>query len=471
MQALAGLLRRPGFGRGPQTLGAELELALVGEDGRPCLVNREVAEGLGPHFTLELDRFDLECNLPFGPLAGRPFRRLRDALAGALEAATRAAAVHGARVAAIGILPTLEEGDLQASAMTDVPRYRALSWSIRRLRGDAFRLRIDGAEPLELVCDDVTLEGAATSLQIHLRVEPERFADVFNAVQLATPPVLAASGNSPVLVGHRLWEETRIALFKQAVDPRRPEHRTPGHPHREPRVGFGSDWVRDGALELFAANVARHEPLLPVLGPEDPLACLASGGVPELAEMRLHQGTVWSWNRAIYDPADGGHLRIEMRALPAGPTPWDMAANAAFLVGLALDLAGEAPRWTREVPFAQVRHGFYRAAQRGLAAELPWPDDEGGLRLLPAPELLRELAPRAMRGLVAAGVDAEEAQAFVGGVQARVRTGRTAAAWQRAWLAALEPAQGRRAALAAMLERYLVLSAEGRPVHDWPLPG
>jgi hypothetical protein len=470
VEVLGRLLRRPGFGAGPPTLGAELELALVDERGRPRLVNRQVVETLGNDFTVELDRFDLECNLPFGPLAGHPFRRLEEDLARALTEATRAAARHGARVAAIGILPTLREEDLQASAMTDVPRYRALSWSIRRLRGEPFRVRIDGAEPLEIASDDVTLEGAATSLQIHLRVEPARFADLFNAVQLATAPVLAAAGNSPLLLGHHLWEETRVALFKQAVDPRRPEHRAPGGGHREPRVGFGNGWVREGALELFAANVARHEPLLPVLAPEDPWSCLERGDLPRLEEMRLHQGTVWSWNRAIYDPADGGHLRIEMRALPAGPTPCDMAANAAFLVGLALDLAGSAPVWTRVLPFEPVHRSFYRAAQRGLAAELAWPDPEAGLRERSACELIRELTPRAVRGLEGAGVAADEARALLAIVEERAVSGRTGAAWQRAWVAAREREDGRPAALAAMLERYLALSAEGRPVHTWPLP-
>lgn len=467
---LEQLLRRPGFGAGPPTLGAELELALVDPRGRPRPVNRQVVDALGDAFTLELDRFDLECNLPFGPLTGRPFQRLQEDLAGAWREATRVAARHGARVAAIGILPTLEEGDLQASAMTDAPRFRALSWSIRRLRGEPFRVRIDGADPLELVCDDVTLEGAATSLQIHLRVEPSRFADVFNAVQLATPPVLAASGNSPLFLGHRLWEETRIALFKQAVDARRPEDRAPGPAYRKPRVGFGSGWVREGALELFTTNVLHHAPLLPVMGPEHPRTCLEAGGVPRLEEMRLHQGTIWNWNRAIYDPAQGGHLRIEMRALPAGPTACDMAANAAFLVGLALDLAPRSAAWTRALPFEAVEQGFYRAAQVGLSAELPWADEDGRVRRRAASELLLELAPRARRGLVETGVAPEEARERVAVVEARARSGRTGAAWQRRWLAALEPESGRRAALAAMLERYLVLSAEDLPVHTWPLP-
>ena len=182
----------------------------------------------------------------------------------------------------------------------------------------------------------MSLEGAATSFQVHLRVDPAAFARTYNAVQAATAPVLAVAGNSPTFLGHRLWEETRIALCKQSLD----ERDRRGLRRRLARVAFGTGWLRGGALELFAEGVRLYQPLLPVLGDHDP----SDGGdqwrAPPLEELRLHQGTVWRWNRAVYDPASGGHLRIEMRALPAGPTVVDMLANAALLVGLSLWLAG-----------------------------------------------------------------------------------------------------------------------------------
>ena len=167
---------------------------------------------------------------------------------------------------------------------------------------------------------------------------------------MLTAPVLAASGNSPTFLGHRLWHETRVALFKQAGDDRPPD-RTPsgGMP---PRVGFGNGWVREGALELFCESVALHEPLLPVCGGENPRACARAGGIPRLDELRLHHGTVWKWNRPVYDPAYGGHLRIELRALPSGPTLCDMLANAAFLVGGHVRAGG---RGARAPAFAAVR--------------------------------------------------------------------------------------------------------------------
>ena len=173
----------------------------------------------------------------------------------------------------------------------------------------------------------MSVEGANSSFQVHLRVNPAEFTRAYNAAQLAIAPVLAVAGNSPTFLGHRLWEETRIALCKQSIDDRD----TRGPRRRLARMAFGTGWLRDGPLELFAESVRLHQPLLPVLG----AGTQQDGGDrrqgPPLHELRLHQGTIWRWNRAIYDPAAGGHLRIEMRGLPAGPTVIDMMANAAFL--------------------------------------------------------------------------------------------------------------------------------------------
>jgi hypothetical protein len=201
---------------------------------------------------------------------------------------------------------------------------------------------------------------------------------------------LAAAGNSPVFLGRRLWEETRIALFKQSVE----ERDGVGLRRGPARAGFGTGWLRGGALELFTESVRRHQPLLPFVS--DVPACRS---VPPLDELRLHQGTVWRWNRAIYDPSAGGHLRIEMRALPAGPTVTDMLANAAFLIGLTLWLAGRDERWTYAVPFERADHGFYRAAQHGLAAELSWPDGSAtGCGRFPPPSWCPNCCPGPGRG-------------------------------------------------------------------------
>src|SRR5262249_5361846 len=149
-----------------------------------------LAQTVDPRVTVEIDRFNLECNTRPGPLAGRPFSMLSQELSGALDEVSRAAATQGGRVATIGILPTLRQSDLGPGAMTDLPRYRAIDAGIRRLRGEAFHLRIHGDDPLTLDTSDVTSEGACTSLQIHLRVDPADFARIHNAAQIATAPVL-----------------------------------------------------------------------------------------------------------------------------------------------------------------------------------------------------------------------------------------------------------------------------------------
>jgi hypothetical protein len=467
--ALARLHGRPGFGTGPLTLGAELELFLVDDQGRALPRNQQVrAEAADPRVVLEVDRFNLELNLTPTPLAGRPFAVLAAELDHTLGIVRRAAAQHGGRIVMVGILPSLRAEDLQLAAISDAARFRALNSGICRLRREPFRIRIDGADPLELEADDISLEGANTSFQIHLKVDPDRFSASFNAAQLAIGPVLAVAGNSPTFLGHRLWEETRVALFKQAIDDRDAAGRSS---RRVSRVAFGAGWT-GGAQELFGEGVRLHEPVLPVVGPEHPLDQVDAGGVPALEELRLHQSTVWRWNRAIYDPAGGGHLRIEMRALPAGPTVVDMLANAAFQVGLTLALAPDAHAFTGRVTFQQAHQNFYRAAQLGLQAELGWPSGPGGrVRTVPAVALVERLLPAARQGLSDAGVAPEEADQLLGVIGARAACGQTGAVWQRRALAALEPRLGRARGLLAMLQRYLELQGTDEPIHTWPVPG
>ena len=467
LSALGQLLEQPGFGAGPATVGAELELFLVDAAARPLPHNQDVRSAVAdPRVNFELNRYNLELNASSVLLAGRPFAALGGELNLLLDRVAHAAGDHAGRLALIGILPTLRQADLGPHMMTDVPRYRALDSGLRRLRQGPVRIRIAGADPLELAGQDVGLEAANTSFQVHLRVDPAAFMRTYNAVQLASAPVLAVSGNSPTFLGHRLWEETRIALYKQSVDDR---------PGRQPRrrlarTALGTGWLRGGPLELFAESIRLHQPLLPVAGDPGPLGGSRGRQAPPLDELRLHQGTVWRWNRAIYDPASGGHLRIEMRALPAGPTMIDMLANAAFLIGLSLWLAERDQQWTYALPFERADHGFYRAAQHGLSAELSWPAGRRDQMLtLPAAKLVAELVPAARQGLLQAGVAAAEADPLLEVITARAASGQTGATWQRATLAAAERRHDRERALAVMLDRYLQCADTGLPVHTWPV--
>jgi gamma-glutamyl:cysteine ligase YbdK (ATP-grasp superfamily) len=462
LTALRSLLARPGFAEGPASLGVELELNLVDERGRPRPVNRLALESSNdPRLTLEIDRFNLEINSRPVPAQGEPFAALGRDLEGALAAAGRGAAKHGARIVTIGILPTLRAEDL---VLTDAARYRALSAGIRRMRHAPFRVHIEGVDQLDVEADDLTLEGANTSLQLHLRVPPAAFARTYNAAQIATAAALAVSANSPTFLGRQLWDETRIALFRQAADDRAA---LTDDDWRAARVSFGHGWVREGIAELFEETVAMHVPLLPFVSAEAPLACLSAGGVPRLDELALHNGTVWRWNRPVYDCAGGGNLRIEFRALPAGPTVLDMMASAAFLCGLTVGLAPDCNTLVHRIAFGQARRNFYRAARHGMEAELLWPSAEA-----PSPRpttifaLFPRLLPVAQRGLAEIGVADAEIKRLLDVVAARVERRITGATWQRSMLRRLGgicPESCER-----MLRRYAELSAEGRPLYEWP---
>jgi gamma-glutamyl:cysteine ligase YbdK (ATP-grasp superfamily) len=447
------------------SLGAELELVIIDGAGRPQPLNGTLIEAAGdPGWQLELDCFNLEYNLAPVSAAGRPFSAMRGELDRALGRMRAVAQGYGARLQLIGILPTLKAADIAPSAMTALPRYRALSEGIRRLRKEPFEVDIEGEDRLRMLAEDVTLEGANTSFQLHLRVPSGRFARLYNALQLATAPALAASTNSPLFLGHRLWEETRIALFKQAVDTRVADESRPRSP---PRVSFGTGWLRDSALELFVECASLYPPLIPLLDEEDPRVRAAQGRVPRLGELRLHTGTVWRWNRPVYDPDAGGHLRIEARTLPAGPTTVDMLASAAYLLGLSHGLAADVPHLIEGMPFGYAAWNFYRAAQHGLDAQLVWPG-RYRMRALPARSLAEELLPVAARGLSEMGVAPAEASEWLAIVAARIAAGTTGARWQRRRFAQLRSALPSEQASVALVSDYGALSQRGDPVHTWP---
>lgn len=464
LAALKALLERPGFGHGDASLGAELEMSIVGDDAQALPLNREVlAQSLDPNLQLELDRFNLEYNLSPVQAAGEPFRAMQTELESALSALGEISGQHGGRIIPIGILPTLTMEQLQSGWMTDLARYHALAAGIKRIRQESISISIDGPEPLEAEFDSVTVEGANTSFQVHLRVNPEEFANCYNAAQLATPLALAVGANSPFLLGHSLWDETRIALFKQAVDTRRHKNEW----RRMARVPFGHGWVRKGAYELFAESCHLYPILMPITSAVDDRTVVRDGGIPELAELRLHQGTIWNWNRPVYDSADGGHLRIELRALPSGPTPVDMMASAAFLVGLTVGLSKSIEATLPAFPFRYADFNFYRAAQSSLDADLLWPTlDETSPGEFSARDLCRKLLPLASDGLEMIGVDENERSRLLGLIRDRLDRNVTPAAWQRKTLDEFTGVD-RPEALKMLVEKYLSMMATGKPITEW----
>jgi hypothetical protein len=468
LRAFSTMLERPDFGRGERSIGTELEFFLVDGLGHVMPVGAQlVAAANRSSVTHEMGAFDVELSTRPARLLGSPFTAQRENLQAEIARLKRLAATFGARAVPIGVLPTLRRSDFDASAITDMPRYRALAAGMKRLRQAPFKICIDGDDPLRLTTDEVAMEAANAAFHVHLRVAPDEFADFFNAVMMLSGPVLAAAGNSPTFLGHRLWQETRVALFKQAGDDRSPE--TMSMVRLPSRIGFGNGWVRKGALELFTESVALHEPLLAECGDEDPEQAVREHGLAQLWELRLHHGTVWKWNRPVYDPVGGGHLRIEVRFLPAGPSVDDMLANAAFMIGSTLALAPRAGDLLPSFPHSLAERNFYRCAQFGLDAMVAWPAEPGATpEILTARDLLLKLLPGAAEGLRGAGVDPLEIEYYLGIFEARVCSGRTGATWQRSTFDLLNGRSQRREwALSEMLEQYIQNFESGAPVSMW----
>ena len=468
LSALQQLLAQPGFGCGPRSLGAELEVYIVDSDGNPMYANREVlAAADDAQLTLELNRYNLEYNLTPHAIADTPFVATEREILARLGHIRGVAAGLGGRIVPIGILPTLRQSDFGAHCITDRKRYHALVSQLILRRGGEFKIDINGEDPLQLDMADITLEGANTSFQVHYRVNPGDYADTFNAIQLMTPLAVAIGANSPTLFGRNLWHETRIPLFKQSIDTRHVDR----YGWNEPaRVNFGQGWVRRGAAELFREVVRIYPPLLPLCAARSPAQEMAEGKAPSLAELRLHQSTVWLWNRPVYDDADGGHLRIEMRSLPAGPTPIDMVANAAFLIGLAEGVRPRIGEILPAMPFSIAEYNFYRAAQYGLDARLVWPEPgQSGYTEQPVCSIIEKMLPVARQGLDAMGISAVESASYLGVIARRLERRQTGAIWQRAMLASLKRKMPLDAALHTLLEVFMRYSTENLPVAEWPL--
>jgi len=465
LKALDILLARPEFGEGDLSFGAELELYIVDNEARPLHINQEIIAQLNdPQLTLELNRYNLEYNFRPSLLKDCCFSATQQEALAAIEKINKCAKQWDGSVVPIGILPTLQQSDTGYHAMTPLARFKALTQELTEIRGGPFTIAIEGEETLQLAMDDVTLEGANTSFQVHLRVPAREYADFYNAIQLVTPLVVAMAANSPTLFGHRLWQETRIPLFKQSIDcrPNDSLHPVPA------RVNFGNNWIREGAFELFAEAALLYRPILPDYNDEDSVAIAKNGGTPLLHELRLHQGSIWLWNRPVYDPSNGGHLRIELRSFPAGPTIIDMLANAALAIGLAKLIQPTIRELLPAIPFAYCTANFYRAAQKGLSAELFWPSmKQSQPEYYAVPKILEKMIPRVPEKLVEMGFIEEDFLPLLKVIEERLHTRQTGAQWQLNKLEELHKGLHKREALTAMLKLYQKNSAANIPVAQW----
>lgn len=463
IDALEQMLGSGLFETGVRRIGAEQEMFLVDRNWLPApLALKVMEEAADPRLTPELALFNLEINLD-------PIEVGRDMLADfqvmleqAVHSTDDAARRHGGRVVLSGILPTLTVTDLALENMTPRDRYYALNDAVMKLAGGKIRLRMQGTDELGVAHDNVMLEACNTSFQVHFQVGPEEFATAYNIAQAVAGPVLAACVNSPMLFGKRLWKETRIALFIQAVD----AHPDKNYPRdRLRRVWFGGGWVNESVAELFRENVLRFRPLVAASIEEDALDVLEKGGVPSLPALLLHNGTVYRWNRPCYGIFNGKpHLRIECRYIPSGPSMVDEVANAAFWIGLMHGGLDELAGVRERMSFDDARSNFFAAARLGLDAGFTW---IGGERVAAKDLLQGRLLPLARTGLLALGVCEADVNRYLGIVGQRIATGATGAHWLLRSDLALRDRCPRTQRMIALTDAMTARARDGTPVHEW----
>ncbi len=465
LRALESMIETGRFETGVTRIGAEQEMFLVDRNMRPAPISLEVLEhAKDSRLTTEIARFNLEANLTPVTLTGRCFHSMEQELEEVLGMVRKSARPLGAEVLLAGILPTLKKSDLTLENLTPLPRYSQLNDGVIGLRGGPLEIHIKGLDELQITHDNVMMESCNTSFQVHFQTSPAEFASHYNMAQAITAPVLAAAVNSPLLFEYRLWQETRVALFQHSIDSRSRAQLARSQPTR---VSFGDRWLKNSVVELFHDQISRFRPIMITQADEDPFQVLARGETPLLSALRMHNGTVWRWNRACYGVTNGlAHLRIENRALPSGPTVQDEIANAAFFVGLMVALPHEYGEIAKRLRFDDAKENFFAAARYGLNAQLKWLDRKS---FSATSLILDDLLPLAREGLKEALVDASDIDKYLDILEGRVRSGQTGAQWMLTSLASLEGHECGDMRTRTLTSTTLARQKEGKPGHEWKL--
>ncbi|GMR08505.1 MAG: glutamate-cysteine ligase family protein [Gammaproteobacteria bacterium] len=446
---LSQLFHEHALSNSHEVAGFEVEAWLLDLQGHPCAVNETYLERLNSSLVVpELARFNVELNSSPLTLQGDVLSRMHQEFQHTWQRCLSTAADMQIRLMMIGILPTLRDSELNLENMSRMTRYRALNEQVlRHRRGRPLQFNITGREHLSVKHRDVMLESATTSYQLHLKVPLDKSVRYYNTSIALSAPMVAITANSPYLFGKDLWDETRIPLFEQAVEVGGADGAAFG-PVR--RVTFGNGYARDSMMECFTENIEHYPPLLPYE---------SEGGIGQLNHLRLHNGTIWRWNRPLIGfSADGSlHLRIEHRVIPAGPSLIDAIANAALYFGLACHFASAPIPLESRISFSEAKQNFYEAARLGLSANIQW---EGATR--PITALLDELLlPAARQGLQQLGINPADSELYLGIIQERLANGQNGCAWQRRFI------EIHGADMQAMTMAYLEHQDSGQPVHEW----
>lgn len=432
-------------------VGFELETWLIDLDCHPLPHNDVYLERYNNPLCLpELSRFNIEFNTPHTQVGSGMLSLLHQQLDESWRQATEVAESMDMRIGMIGILPTVQESDLTVDSMSQLKRYRALNERVMDLRKNRpLQIDIRGRDHLFSLHEDVMLESACTSFQVHLQVPQSHTVAAYNASMALSAVTVAMSCNAPFLFGRDLWDETRVPLFEQSVSLSTFAGQAQ---QRIGRVGCGSGYARKSLFEFFEENLNAFPVILP-----QPFQSKDD----QFLHLKLHNGTIWRWNRPLIGSEDGvPHLRIEHRVMPSGPTGIDMIANVAFWVGTMMAVLEGGEKAVLDIPFATARENFYRAACTGLDAKVTW--DDGAEH--PISELILEtLLPMARRGLKVSGLNESESDRYLDIIEARVQKRRTGARWMRAWRYSHD------GNMRTLVGAYLTRQQSGVPVHEWPL--
>ena len=465
LQALEKMLEGGMMEENVLRIGAEQEMFLVDSSMHPASIAMQILENAKDYrLTTEIGQFNLEANLTPLEFRGDALSRLENEILEVVEVVRQTARKINSDVILVGILPTVQKSDLIVENLTPSPRYHELNRVLTELHGANRVVHIKGLDEINLTLEDALSETCNTSFQIHLQVGNKDFVNTYNWAQTVAAPVLASAVNSPMLFGRRLWHETRVALFQQATDTRSIAHQAR---NQTPRVTFGRDWVRESALEIFHEDVARYRIILTRELEENSLETLERGEIPGLSAWRMHNGTIWRWNRACYGIWEGKpSLRVEARFLPSGPTVADEMANSAFFLGLMMALPAEFGDVTKQISFDEVRNNFFTVARYGLKSQLAWLD---GKNYRASRLILEELLPRARHGLRLANVDSADIEHYLGIIEERLSSEMTGSQWALDSWAAMNPlakANVRLRALTSSMKKYQEMN---QPIHTWDL--
>jgi len=466
IKALEIMIENDAFEKGITRIGAEQEVALLDPSWRPTNTALDILDILkgNPYITNELSKFNLEINLTPQELTGNCLNLMEQELKGELKNIYKAGEQVNTTPLLVGILPTIRQSDLVLENMTPNPRYYALNKILHDLRGSAYDLRIQGTDELITKLDSIMFETCNTSFQIHYQVTPDDFVDAYNWAQIIAAPVLGVATNSPLLMGKRLWRETRIAVFQQSIDTRR---NLGNLRDQEARVYFGTKWAKSSVMDLFKEDVARHPVIIASEIEKDSLSIVRDGGTPLLKALRMHNGTVYKWNRPCYGISNGiPHLRIENRMIPSGPTVADEMANMAFWVGLMYGMPDQYRNIQKKVDFDQIKANFFKVAQMGMGTAFRWLDNKP----YSVPDLvLNEMLPIAREGLKKAKVNPGDSDRFLGIIEERTKSGRSGSQWILDSYNTLKTKGTQDEAVVALTAGMMKRQRRNIPVHKWAI--